>query len=96
MARYAMIDIHSGFVWGVEDATDEVEACRQMDEGVGVYGREYETHGPQSGAHRRGVQGYIVHEAPVGFDVTDGQDKAQIAAVDALPRVAIVMIADAE
>lgn len=92
MPRYAMIDIDSGYVWGVENAADPVAACRQMDEALGVTGREYEAHGPRSGAGRSGQTGYEVYQAPVGFDVQNGQDQAEIAAVSALPRVAIVTV----
>lgn len=90
---FAMIDLNSGFVWGVETALDAVSACRQMDEAIGAYGRSYDE-GLASDT-RGGTDGYAVYEAPAGFDVTDGQDVEQIAAVEALPRVAVVLIGDA-
>jgi hypothetical protein len=94
MTRFALIDIDSGFAWGVADAESPAEACRLVDEDFGADGRDYEDHGPDSYADRQGRPGYIVHEVPAGFDVDDGQDKAQIAAVEAHPRVAIVLITD--
>jgi hypothetical protein len=86
--RYALIDDHSGYVWGVVDATSPVEACRIVDADGGDEARVYEEHG--SGYRLGGADGYLVHEAPVGFDVADGQDVAQIEAVSMLPRVAVV------
>jgi hypothetical protein len=93
--RYALIDTNSGFVFGVTDATDPTTACRLIDESLHEFGRTYEEHGPRSGAERTTQGGYVVYEAPAGFDVTDGQDAEQIAAVEALPRVAIVLYNDA-
>ena len=91
MTRYAMIDIHTGYVWGVHDAADPVTACRKIDEDLGELGRSYEEHGPRSGAHRSGRCGYLVYEAPDGFDVHDGQSDADIDRVLTLPHVATVL-----
>lgn len=89
---YAMIDLHTGFVWGVETARDAVSACRQMDEAIGIHGRSYDE-GSASDL-RCGLDAYAVHEAPAGFDVTDGQDADQIAAVEMLPRVTFVLVSE--
>jgi len=93
--RFAMIDLNSGYVWGVETADDAVAACRQMDQAIGGVDRIYDKHGPNSYAERRGQSGYIVYAVPAEFDVDDGQDAAQIVAVEAHPRVAIVLVSDA-
>ena len=93
--RFAMIDINSGYVWGVETAANAVAACAQMDQAIGGVTRAYDEHGPRSYAERRGQSGYIVHAVPAEFDVDDGQDAAQIAAVGSYPCVAIVLVSDA-
>ena len=93
--RFAMIDINSGYVWGVETADDAVAACRQMDQAIGGVTRDYDEHSPRSHAERRGQSGYIVYAVPTEFDVDDGQDAGQIAAVEAHPRVAVVLVSDA-
>lgn len=95
MPRYAIIDHNSGYVWGVTDAANPAEACGLIDDEVDPGNiRSYETHGPNSGALRGGGNGYHVHEVPNGFDVTDGQDPAQINAVERHKLVAQVTISD--
>ena len=94
-ARYALIDDNTGYVWGVTDATDPAAACRVIDESLHEFGRTYEDHGPRSGSERTTRGGSVVYEAPAGFDVEDGQDAEQIAAVEALRCVAIVLYNDA-
>ena len=81
MANFAIIDNYSGFVWGVVEADEAIAACAKLDAEVGGEPREYH-HG------FNGDQGYIVYEAPAGFDVTDGQDQAEIDRVAALGEAA--------
>jgi hypothetical protein len=83
MNRYALIDSNSGFVWGVTDAAGPLSACRQVDSDVGGRGAcSYRialgadvTTGPDVGF-------YAVYAVPQNFDVDDGQDPDQIAAVE--------------
>lgn len=89
MTRFALIDNHSGFVWGVTDAASAIDACRQIDADLGEYGREYEEV-PRFDASND--TGYYVHQAPAGWDCDDGQDEAAIAEVNAMPKVACVLI----
>jgi hypothetical protein len=92
MTNYALIDLHSGFVWGVADAASPEDACRAVDTEVGpTEPREYEVHGPGSSAARDGQAGYLVHRVPVGFEVYDGQDRGEIASVEAHPLEAVVL-----
>ena len=82
--RFATIEINSGYVWWVGDAADEAEACRKSDaEGGGQTEGQY--HRIMSSEINNTDGGYAVYEAPAGFDVSDGQDEAEIAAVSALP-----------
>jgi hypothetical protein len=93
MDRFAIIDVKSGFVCGVTDATDPADACKRIDHDAGEYGREYETFSPLSAAlSLEGHSGYLVHRVDADFDVADGQDADAIAAVQAFPRVAIVLV----
>lgn len=91
---YAIIENYSGFVWSVQVAADPIAACRQMDETLGAPGRAYEEGGVADLRTTAAV--YDVRLAPAGFDVDDGQDPAQIAAVEALPRAAVILTRDAE
>ena len=81
MTNFAIIDNFSGFVWGVVEADDAISACAKMDADISGEPREYDY-------GLNGDQGYIVFEAPAGFDVTDGQDEAEIERVSALHEVA--------
>ena len=91
MARYILIDSHSGYIWG--DTADLagfdgsagtiVDAAAKLDESLNEYDREYEE------VTRRelgGHTGYLVYRADInGSDaipvVTDGQDQEMIDAV---------------
>lgn len=90
MPRYALIDSHSGYVWGTTDAADPIAAAQAVDAEVdpsAAAGREYR----EITASDRGVDHYAVYDATtLAQDVTDGQDEAQIEAVRALPLVALV------
>lgn len=91
MDKFALIDINSGFVWGVTEAANAENACQRIDYDIGERNRTYDTHGPDSGAHRWGKDGYLVYRVPADFEVDDGQDADQIAATEAHPRIAIVL-----
>lgn len=92
MPRFIMIDSDSGYVFGdtadlngkLVPCSNPVEACHAMDHAVGEYRRTYREHGPDSHAARRGASGYFVYTAREGQRypfIHDGQDKADIAAV---------------
>lgn len=53
--RYALIDIHSGFVWGVASAATVLDAVKAVDAHVGIaFPREYVQHSPGAFAERAG------------------------------------------
>jgi len=86
MTRYAMIDSHTGYIWGVEDAPSPVAACAQMDRSVDPSAAESRTY--REIAASDSDDHYLVYDASgLSVEVTDGQDEAQIAAVEALPLV---------
>lgn len=84
--RYAVIDIASGYVWGVADATSPVEAAQLVDQEIGGEPRTYEEvpRGEVSSAT------YAVHEAPAGFAVADGRDLETIRVVEEMRVAAFV------
>jgi hypothetical protein len=86
MQRFAIIESNSGYVWGVVDAETALAACAACDAEVGGDRGEgaYEEVSASELRTTRGV--YDVRTAPAGFDVQDGQDRDEIAAVEALPR----------
>ena len=86
MQRFAIIESNSGYVWGVVDAETALAACAACDAEVGGDRGEgaYEEVSASEPRTTRGV--YDVRMAPAGFDVQDGQDSDDIAAVEALPR----------
>lgn len=80
MARYILIDEHTGYIWGDVEAEGPFEACEKLDNENHAFDYDYE-----EVARFNGETGYHVYEAPAGFpEVTDGQDEAQIAAVEAI------------
>lgn len=92
MARYILIDMHSGNIWGdtadlngrAVDCASIIEAARALDESVGAHGRAY-----QEGSRadiRSGRDGYVVYRADIDGSeavpvVQDGQDQETIDAV---------------
>lgn len=87
MARYILIENHSGYVWGEADAADPIEACRIVDEHVGGELREY----AEAFYVDTSRNAYHVHQAPADWrPVDDGQSQSEIERVAALPRVALV------
>ena len=87
MPRFILIDNHSGFVWGEAIAETPAEACREVDEALGEHGRTY----AEAFELASTETGYHVHQAPADFPaLEDGTDDDTIAAVDALPRVAVI------
>lgn len=86
MAHYVLIDHNSGYVWDEVDADTPIEACRKVDEKLGVHGRDYKPAFANTIDH-----GYHVHEAPADWTpVDDGQSQAEIDRVSALPVAAVV------
>lgn len=86
--RYAMIDSHTGYVWGIETAESPVAACRQMDYAIdpsAADGRDYEEIS-QSEA-RGGRDCYYVYDATT-LAVDAQRDDAAV--VQALPFVGCV------
>ncbi len=83
MPRYAVIDHLTNFVWGVTDAKDAIDACRNIDTEFEEFGYEY---GIIPAARRRSSparSAYSVFKVPDGFVVRDGSDPAEIRAVKA-------------
>ena len=94
MARYILIDNHTGYIWG--DSADlngaifsgtDLEYARALDESIGNYGRSYTS---QRRA-RAGQNGYHVYRADIDGSeavpvVWDGQDQETIDAVIASSR----------
>ncbi len=89
MKTFAIIESYSGFVWGVVTAESALDACSACDDQAGGHrGRgQYEECDTSELRTTRGV--YDVRIAPDGFDVQDGQDPADIAQVQALPRAGV-------
>ena len=88
MSRYAILETNTGYVWGVETAASPIDACRQLDRSIGEHGLTYEE--APAGALYTTEGLYDVRVAPDGFDVVDGQDRAAIADVNAMPTAALV------
>jgi len=97
MARYILIDIHTGYIFG--DTADingaaiscatTIDAARALDESIGQHGRSYE--GGTRSDLRSGRDGYIVYRTDIDGSeavpvVFDGQDPETIAAVEQLCR----------
>ncbi len=93
--RYALIDSHSGFVWGVVDAADPLDAAALVERDAdpsAAAGRSYEEITASDATSR---DHYLVYDATaLTIEITDGQDDAQIEAVGALPLVARVCSVD--
>jgi len=83
MAKFALIELNSGFVWWVGDSNTCAGACERADRELGSIDRKYSK--ISQGDVRSGAGGFAVYAAPEGFDVGDGQHPADIAAVEALP-----------
>lgn len=84
MTRFALIDLDSGYVWGVYDADTPAAACQMSDRDNKAAPRTYtDTYRSQIS----GKSGFAVHAAPAGFDINDGQNSDEIQAVSALPLI---------
>lgn len=90
MARYILIDNHSGYIFGdsadingkIFDGTP-CEVAQAIDESIGEYGRSYEESDPDNST----VSGYHVYRADIDGseavgNIHDGQDQEMIAAVE--------------
>lgn len=90
MTRYAIIDKCSGFVWGVVDADDPIDACRKQDLSTRDFDREYEeVHASELFVND---SGYAVYLAPDAFQVDDGQKQEAIDTVEAMPLASCIRI----
>lgn len=91
--RYAVLETNSGYVWAVVDAQSPLDACYEADNRAGGSPEDFNGVGKYvevSVSDINTTKGhYDVREAPSGFDVQDGQDREQIAAVEALPRAGV-------
>lgn len=96
MQRFAIIESNTGYIWGVVDAETAPAACAVCDAQVGGDRGDgaYEEVGAAELRTTRG--GYDVRNAPAGFDVQNGQDRDEIAAVEALPRAGLFGWVNAE
>jgi len=103
MARYILVDHHSGYIFG--DTGDLngparpetiTQAARRLDESIGEHGRIYEAHGPN---YRPNCTAYHVYRADIAGSkimplVSDGQDQETIDQVERLcTKVAVVTCA---
>ncbi|MFN4287554.1 MAG: hypothetical protein ACK4E3_03555 [Brevundimonas sp.] len=79
MTRYAIIDNPSGYIWGVTDAADPIDACRKIDQEIGGETREYDTVPRFSFGNEAG---YHVYEVPADYNVDDGQSEREIARLE--------------
>jgi hypothetical protein len=87
--RFAIIESYTGYVMGVVDAESAADACAAVDAETGNARHDgaYEEVCVSELRTTRGV--YDVRVAPAGFDVKDGQDPDEIAAVVTLPRAGV-------
>ena len=90
LTRYALIDSHTGYVWGIATAESPEAACAVVDRDVDPsegYARGYET----ITARDRSRDHYLVYDATtLTGEIGDGQDDETIDRVSALPLVARV------
>ena len=74
MKTYALIDNHSGFLWGVTDAVDAISACKQIDSEISP-GWNFDYWETYSG----GNWVYAVYQVDKGrYEDADGQDQGII------------------
>lgn len=78
--RFAVIDNDAGLIWWCGDAESAEAACQAADLTGGEVRGQYRWAPKNSGEH-----GYFVYQAPEGFEVNDGSDSTEIAAVEAMP-----------
>ena len=91
--RYALIDRHSGYVFGVEDATSPAAAaiaCQATFDGDRDWTSEDLPLGDTTD------RGYAAHPVAADWDCHDGQDEAEIATATARPAVAYVHVWEIE
>ena len=80
---FALIDNASGYIWLVCAAESAEAACAAATTETGGDVAQYEQVNQLAGNEG----GYIVYEAPAGFDVQDGQSQDEIASVSAMPLI---------
>jgi hypothetical protein len=90
MTTFAIIESNTGYVWGVVDSHSSLQACYAVDMQAGGWHQEPGQYEQVSTSELRTTRGvYDVRIAPEGFDVQDGQNADEIAAVEALPRAGV-------
>lgn len=89
MQRFAIIESYSGYAWGVVDAETALAACAACDAEYGGDRGEGAYEEVSASELRTTRSLFDVRTAPAGFDVQDGQDREEIAAVEALPRAGV-------
>jgi hypothetical protein len=78
--RFATIDLYSGYVRWVGEASNAIDACHRSDEVSGnTRAGEFE----RIAAGDASSTGYAVYEVPADFEVNDGQNADEIAATTA-------------
>jgi hypothetical protein len=88
MPRYAVIDRLTNYIWGVADAANAIDACRDIDAEFQEFGYEYEIIPAARRSQARSA--YSVFKVPSNFAVRDGTDPAEIRAVKSLTFEALV------
>ncbi len=89
---YAIVDVVKGVVLGVvsqDNAKNPIEACKYLDELLGVYNREYIER-----SARPNVNKYFVHVVPDFFFVDDGTSRSTIERALSFPLIAVVSAFD--
>lgn len=77
MTKFATIDLHSGYIWWSGYAADAHAACEHSDATSMVSGRSFDLVHKSDADH-----GYAVYAIPDDLEITDGQSREQIAAVE--------------
>jgi hypothetical protein len=106
MARYILIDNHSGYIFadtadldGPARQETALEAVRRFDESQAVSNRDYVEHGPNY-RPASNASAYYVYRADIGGSeavpvVVDGQDRDTIDAVERSCRcIAVIEVAE--
>ena len=89
MQRFAVLESNTGFVWGVIDAENALQACSALDAEIGDQSNAGHYEEVSASELRTSRGRYDVRLAPEGFNVQDGQDRDVIAAVGAMPRAGV-------
>jgi hypothetical protein len=85
MTTFALIDIHSGYFWGIANADTAAQACRIVDENLGENAEVY----TETGRHEDDASYDVYDATAIESDLVDsnGQDEDVIALIEAQPFV---------